>query len=123
MQSILAFKKLLRHADSHEKCLIITPNRAFSLALYDEMHEFVEEGIALFDANESLANQPLEQHLIVQYDEIASLEAEYIILSAIEPSDLNQFCYALGRATKEIHLISTDSEFHDVNLELKDFFE
>jgi len=123
MQSILAFKKLLRHAQPQETCLIITPNRAFSLALYDEMHEFVEEGISLFDANESLTNQAIEQHRIVQYDEIASLEAEHIIITGIKSDDLNQFCYALGRATKNIHLIFNDNEFHDVNLELKDFFE
>jgi hypothetical protein len=123
MQSIVTFKKLLRDAKPHEKCLIITPNRAFSLALYDEMHEFVEEGISLFDANESLANQAVEQHRIVEYDEIASLEAEHIIITGIEPDHLNHFCYALGRATKKIHLIFSDSEFHDVNLELKDFFE
>ncbi len=124
MKTILAFNTVLKLKESGEKCLIITPNRSFAHALFEEMHEYVEEDIALFDANKSIANQAFDQHLIVQCDDMASLQAEHVIVSELDPNnDPMQFCYALGRATKNIHVIFNDKDFHDVNLELKDFFE
>ncbi|MEA2112327.1 MAG: hypothetical protein U9P71_09820 [Campylobacterota bacterium] len=123
METILAFKKILKNREADEKSLIITPNKSFSHALFDEMHDYVEEEISLFDGSQSLVNQAFDTHLIAQYDEIASLQQNYVILSGINPEDTMKFCYALGRAKKNIHVIFNDEDFHDINLEIKEFFE
>jgi hypothetical protein len=122
MQTILSFKEMLKEAKEGEKALIITPSHAFSAALFDEMHQFVEADIALFKADESIANQSFEHHLIVQQSDMASLQSRYVLLSGLNPQEKDLFCYALSRADVKAYVCFNGEAAYDINLELKEYF-
>ncbi len=108
---------------AHSKSALNDTVKTYETMNFEEMHEYVEEDIALFDSNESIYNQSFDQHLIVQYSDMASLQTDHVILSGIDSASTMLFCYALSRAKQNMHVVFNDTDFHDINLELKDFFE
>jgi len=113
---------MLKLRDDDEKCLIITPNSSFAHALYEEMHEYIEEKIVLFNAKESITNESFHHHMIVQQNDMASLQKKHVIVSGINPNSKNLFCYAVSRSSKRVHIILSDADFYDINLELEEYF-
>ncbi len=122
MQTILAFKEMLKFRDDDEKCLIITPSSSFAHALYEEMHEYIEEKIILFNAQESITNESFHHHMIVQQNDMASLQKKHVIVSGIDPNDKKLFCYAMSRSSDTVHIVLGDENFNDINLELEEYF-
>ncbi len=122
MQTILAFKEVLNLRDDGEKCLIITPSSSFAHALYEEMHEYIEEKIILFNAKESIASESFHHHMIVPQNDMASLQKKHVIVSGIDPNNKKLFCYAMSRSSETVHVVLGDDNFHDTNLELEEYF-
>ena len=122
MQTILAFNDMLKIKRSGESALIITPNKAFSQALYEQMHDYIEEEIVLFDTHESMIDILFEHHIIVAQSAMASLYKEHVIIAGIHPDNTAIFCHALSRGYKSIHVIVHDNTGECINLTCEENF-
>ncbi len=117
MQTMLAFNDMLKIKRAGETALIITPNRAFSQALYEQMHDYIEEEIILFDAQQSMIDILFDHHIIVEQSAMASLCKEHVIVAGIYPENRLIFCHALSRGYKSISIIVHDENENDtINL-------
>ncbi len=122
MQTILAFNDMLKMKCSGESALIITPNKALSQALYEQMREYIEDEIVLFDAHESMIDILFEHHIIVEQSAMASLYKEHVIIAGIHPNHHAIFCHALSRGYKSIHIIVHDDKEDSINLTCEENF-
>jgi len=122
MQTILAFKEMLKANKHTQSSLIITPNRAFSQALHEQMHAYIEEEILLFNTQESMIDTLFKHHIIVEHNHMASLYAEHVMIAGIHPENRQIFCHALSRGYKSIDIILHDDSHTTINLQCEDYF-
>ncbi len=122
MQTILAFNNMLKIKRGGETALIVTPNRAFSQALYEQMCDYTEEESIPFNAQKSMIDTLFEQHIIVEQNIMGSLCKEHVIIVGIHPENRPLFCHALNRGYKSIHIVLPDDSNNTVNLTCEEIF-
>lgn len=94
--------------------LIVVPHHLFAQKLLDELNAYYGTIAAIYQADEGLLNQEMEQMLIVTMEQTAHLQRQHVIVIDDGTGERRHLCHALARASESLSIIK-DTHAHDTN--------
>lgn len=83
--------------------------------LQDDLEFYIEDSVTLLDGKKSLVDQNLDTLLLASYDDICSIDVDYVILMDISSANIKKIEYAFNLCKKSVYVLYDDTS---ENLEL-----
>ena len=83
--------------------------------LQDDLEHYIEHTVTVLDGNRSLVDQNLSNLLLASYDDICSIDVDYVILMDIDNANIKKIEYAFNLCRKSVYVLY-DDESENLNL-------
>ena len=104
---------LLLTSKSNE--ILVLGNDLNKIEFKDDLEYYMKDEPMLLDGSKSLVDQNLDNLLLACYDDICSIEANYVILTNIALADTRKLEYAFNLCKKSVYILY-DEESDNLNL-------
>ena len=88
--------------------------------LFDDLEYYIEGNVTVLESNKGLVDQNLNSLLLASYDDICSIEADYVILMDINSTEIKKLEYAFNLCRKSVYVLY-DEESEKLQLIRKNF--
>ncbi len=108
MHIMVVLKEQLKNCDNSQ-ILIAVPHNAFAQKLLDEISGFYGNIATIYNADEGLLYQEMDQLIIAPINTLSHLQRRRVIVIDDGETDRLYFCHALGRAAHSLYIIKDEN--------------
>ena len=95
--------------------ILVVGSSLDKLKLQDDLEFYIQGGATLLDGSISLIDQDLDSLLLASYNDIYSIEADYVIMMDICSTDIKKLEYAFNLCKKSVYVLY-DNESENLSL-------
>ena len=85
--------------------ILVVGNILDKVKLQDDLEFYIEDTVTVLDAAKGLVHQNLDNLLLASYNDICSIEADYVILMDVYLADIKKLEYAFNLCKKSVYVL------------------
>lgn len=85
--------------------ILVVANKVNTLKIKDDLEFYIEDKLTLLDATKGLIEQDLNNLLLASYNDISSIDVDFVILMDIASSDIKKIKHAFNLCRKGVYIL------------------